>query len=168
MRRLLPVLAVCALTGCGSPDAGPQAAPSSHTPGTPATSTTSTTSPEAPAVSPTATPSPPSSPSPSPSRKPTTRVKDCFDGDCLLKLSEPVTIRLNAKKFHYPRFKVVAVKANTITYWVEHANGGGAWQTLGEGGSSSFSFRERTPVEVSLVSIKKGRALLSISPGKRG
>ncbi|MEV1169504.1 hypothetical protein [Nonomuraea sp. NPDC049784] len=84
-----------------------------------------------------------------------------------MKLSRPVTIRLDAKKFSYPKFEVVAVKANTITYWMEYPHGGGAQQVLGKGASSSLGFRSRTPVEVSLVSIEKGKALLSISPGKR-
>ncbi|MFI6290824.1 hypothetical protein ACIBEJ_04525 [Nonomuraea sp. NPDC050790] len=151
MRNLLPVLAVCALAGCGSPQA---AAPSS----TPAAST--------PAVSTPAPETPSPTPSPSPTREPTTKVKDCYDGDCLLKLSKPVTIWLNAKKFYYPKFEIVAVKADRITFWVEYPHGGGAEQTLGEGGGSSFSFRDRTPVDVTLVSIRNGRAVLSVSPGK--
>ncbi|SEG88349.1 hypothetical protein SAMN05444920_106226 [Nonomuraea solani] len=155
MRRLLPVLALCALAGCGSPAPAPPAAAPSNTP---ATST--------PAATPTPAPTPTSTPSPS--RKPTTKVKDCYDADCLLKLSRPVTIRLNAKKFYYPKFEIVAVSAKTITYVVEYPHGGGAQQVLGKGGSSGFGFRDRPTVEVTLVSIRKGQALLSISPRKDG
>ncbi|MBB5078996.1 hypothetical protein [Nonomuraea endophytica] len=147
MRKLLPVLVVCALAGCASPDTGPQAATPAPTPSTPTTSASATES---------------------PSREPTTKVKACFDGDCLLKLSKPVTIRLNAKKFYYPKLEVVAIDKDTITYWVEYPHGGGVEQRLGEGGGSSFAFRENTPVEVKLVSITKGQALLSLSPGERG
>ncbi|MFI6904860.1 hypothetical protein ACIBKY_26595 [Nonomuraea sp. NPDC050394] len=159
MRKLLPVLAMCALAGCASPEAGRQAtAPTPTTgipskPGTPATSAPATESP---------------TPSPSPTREATTKVKDCFDGDCLLKLSKPVTIRLNAKKFYYPKFEVVAIDADTITYRVDYPHGGGSEQRLGEGGGGAFAFRKHTPVEVRLVSIKKGRALLSVSPGEPG
>ncbi|MFI6540725.1 hypothetical protein ACIBHY_50280 [Nonomuraea sp. NPDC050547] len=152
MRKLLLVIAMCALAGCASPETGRQAAVSTPTPSTPATSASATESP---------------TPSPSPTRQATTKVKDCFDGDCLLKLSKPVTIRLNAKKFYYPKFEVVAIDARTITYRVEYPHGGGSEQRLGEGGGGGFAFRKHTPVEVRLVSIKKGQALLSVSPGER-
>jgi hypothetical protein len=168
MRRLpavaLPVLALCALAGCGSPEATPRAASPS------AAASTSAAPSSAPATSapPTTTPASTPTPEATPSRKPTSRIKDCFDGDCLLKVSGPVTIPLNAKKFYYPKFEVVSVKSKTLTYWVEYPHGGGAQQVMGKGARSSFGFRSRTPVEVSLVSIEKGKALLSISPGKRG
>ncbi|TDD91463.1 hypothetical protein [Actinomadura rubrisoli] len=75
-------------------------------------------------------------------------------------------IRLDAKKFHYPEMSIVAVNARTIAYEVPYPGGGGAQQVLGPGGSSSFGFRSRPSVEVTLVSIKKGTALISLSPGK--
>lgn len=95
-------------------------------------------------------------------------MRDCFDGDCLLRVSRPVTIRLNAKKFYYRQFHILDVGKSSITYLVEYPHGGGAQATLGKGGTSSFGFRKRPTVEVSLVSVKKGRALVSITAGKPG
>ncbi|MFI7639363.1 hypothetical protein [Nonomuraea sp. NPDC049400] len=170
MRRLpavaLPVIALCALAGCGSPEATPRAASPSAAASTSAAPSSAPATSAPPTTTPTSTPTP--TPEATPSRKPTSRIKDCFDGDCLLKVSRPVTIPLNAKKFYYPKFEIVSVKSKTLTYWVEYPHGGGAQQVMGEGSRSSFGFRSRTPVEVSLVSIEKGKALLSISPGKRG
>lgn len=98
---------------------------------------------------------------------PTTRVSDCFDGECLLKVSKPVDIRLNAKKYYYPEMSIVAIDAKSITYTVDYPHGGGAQQVLGPGGGGGFGFRSYPSVKVTLVSIKKGTALVSISPEKR-
>ncbi|MFI6504461.1 hypothetical protein [Nonomuraea typhae] len=144
MRKLLPVLAVCALAGCSSPEAGRQAAAPSPTPSTSAAATE--------------TPSPP--------RKPTTRVKDCFDGRCLLKVSRPITIQLDAKKFYYPTLEIVAIGADTITCWVEYPNGGGARSSAGEDGPFTFGVTGYPSVEVRPVSIENGQAVVSISPVK--
>jgi len=47
-------------------------------------------------------------------------------------------------------------------------HGGGAQQMLGPGGSSSFGFRSYPSINVTLVSAKKGRLLVSITPGTPG
>ncbi|MBA9002964.1 hypothetical protein [Thermomonospora cellulosilytica] len=149
MRRflaaLVPVL-VPALTSCGSP--AQEAGPAPSKPAAPASPTSA----------------PPSVP-PSPTRTPTTETEDCFDGDCLLEVTRPVDIELDRKKFYYPGFSVVSVDENSLTYHVEYPHGGGAEQVLSPGGGSSFGFRDNPSVEVRLVSIKDGKALLSISPG---
>jgi hypothetical protein len=130
-------------------------------------------SPEETKAAPTASRSPnsssaPVSASPSPTRTPTTKIKDCFDGDCLLEVDGPVDIKLDKKTFYYPEFSIVSVDENSLTYYVEYPHGGGAQQVLSPGGGGSFAFRDNTPVEVKLVSVKDGKALLSLTPGRRG
>ncbi|MEV4803226.1 hypothetical protein AB0K18_24745 [Nonomuraea sp. NPDC049421] len=166
------VLAGCVLVGvvagCGSAEEPPTAAAPAGTPAATApTSAPPASTPEA-STTPSVSPTPSPSPSPTKKRKATSRVRDCFDGDCLLRVSRPVTIRLNAKKFYYRQFHILDVGKSSITYLVEYPHGGGAQATLGKGGTSSFGFRKRPTVEVSLVSVKKGRALVSITAGKPG
>ncbi|GAA3154621.1 hypothetical protein GCM10020001_092870 [Nonomuraea salmonea] len=175
--RVRRVLAGCVLVGvvagCGAAEEPPAAAAPASTPATTAptsaapTSAAPTSAAEA-SATPSASPTPSPSPSPTKKRKATSRVRDCFDGDCLLRVSRPVTIRLNAKKFYYRQFHILDVGKSSITYLVEYPHGGGAQATLGKGGTSSFGFRKRPTVEVSLVSVKKGRALVSITAGKPG
>lgn len=151
MRWLLaahvPVLTLV-LASCGSsPDAPRSASPNATTSASRAASPTST-----PATTRTAAS--------------TSKVKDCFDGDCLLQVSKPVDIRLDTKKFYYPELAIVAVDASGISYRVDYPHGGSAQQVLSPGSGSSFGFRSYTPVEVKLVSINKRKALIAISPGK--
>lgn len=163
MRRLMALatlLLLLPVVGCGTPkDSPPAARPdSSDTPPpsptrSPASTPTKTSTTTASAGARTATP-------------PTSNPKDCFDGDCTLELSKPVAIRLDTKVFYYPEMTVVAVGSDRLTYRVDYPHGGGAQQTLSPGGSSAFGFRSHTRVEVKLVSITKGTALLSLAPGK--
>ncbi|MFB4297706.1 hypothetical protein, partial [Actinomadura sp. NTSP31] len=101
-----------------------------------------------------------------PTPTPTTKTKDCFDGDCLLEVDGPIDIKLDRKTFYYPELSSVSVDNNSLTYHVEYPHGRGAQQVLSPGGGGSFGFRDRTPVDVKLVSIKNGKAILSLTPGK--
>ena len=112
-----------------------------------------------------------------PSKKPTptrtappetTDPKDCFDAECTLKVSKPVTIPLDKKKFHYPEMKVVAVDSKNLSYQVDYPGGGGAQQVLSPGGGSGFGFRSYPSIEVKLLSITKGTARLSLTPNEKG
>jgi hypothetical protein len=106
---------------------------------------------------------------PSPTAHPdTTDPKDCFDAECTLKVSKPVTIPLDKKKFHYPEMKVVAVDSGSLSYQVDYPGGGGAQQVLSPGGGSGFGFRSHPSVEVKLLSITKGTARLSLTPNEKG
>ncbi|MEU9791785.1 hypothetical protein AB0E27_14370 [Streptomyces sparsogenes] len=163
MRRLVasvtPLLLL--LVGCGSSaDSPPTARPS-------ASDTPSSVRPSK--TAPSRTSAPARTPSPSATTRtaaPTTsNPKDCFDGYCTLKLSKPLTIRLDTKKFYYPEMTVVAVGPDSLTYRVDYPHGGGAQQILSPGGGSAFGFRSHTTVEVKLVSITGGTALLALSPG---
>ena len=106
-------------------------------------------------------------PSPTPPQE-TTDPKDCFDAECTLKVSKPVTIPLDKKKFHYPEMKVVAVDSKSLSYQVDYPGGGGAQQVLSPGGGSGFGFRSYPSVEVKLLSITKGTARLSLTPDEKG
>jgi hypothetical protein len=110
----------------------------------------------------------PTTPAPAPpSPTPGSDVKACFDGDCLLTVTRPIKIPLDAKRYYYPVFAITAVTPDRIGYRVDYPNGGHAEQWLGQGGSSSFGSRSHTQVNVRLVSITRGRAVLAISPGPR-
>jgi hypothetical protein len=152
---LVLVLLPAALAGCGGNDDRPSAARGSGS----AFATASATASAAP--TPTPTPTPTLAPA-----KVTTRVKDCFDGNCRLKVGGPVRIPLNAKKFHYSSLEVVSVTAHSLTYQVPYPQGGGAAQTLGVGGSGSFGYRSDPAVEVRLESVTRGKAVLALTPGK--
>lgn len=150
------------LTSCGiSPDE-PKAAEGKTSPGAAASASPA---PTGGGDASTPTPAAPASPD---AQEPTTKVKDCFDGDCLLKVTEPVDIKLDAKKYYYKKIQIVDVGEKTMTYVVDYPHGGGAQQMLGPGGSSSFGFRSYPSINVTLVSAKKGRLLVSITPGTPG
>ncbi|HEY1177034.1 MAG TPA: hypothetical protein VGF17_12830 [Phytomonospora sp.] len=107
--------------------------------------------------------SPTPSPTPSP-QAPTTRVADCFDGDCVLLVSRPVSIPLDAEKFHYEVLEIVDVTDDALTYFVPYGGGGGASSQLGVGGGGGFGFRGETGISLRLTSIEDGTATLVISP----
>lgn len=111
-------------------------------------------------------PSRTASPSPSPTEPPTSDVKDCRDGTCLLKVSGPVRVPLNKKKFHYSSLRVVDVTSSSLSYQVPYPNGGGSSQTLSPGGGGAFGFRTSPSIAVKLVSMKHGHGLLSLTAGK--
>lgn len=142
---LIPVLAV-GLAACGGTDTAAK-------PAKPAAK-----------ASPSRTASP--SRSPEPSEPPTSDVKDCRDGTCLLKVDGPVRIPLDKKRFHYSSLRVVDVTSSSLSYQVPYPNGGGSSQTLSPGGGGAFGFRTRPSIAVKLVSMKDGKGLLSLTAGK--
>lgn len=106
-----------------------------------------------------------SAPTPSGSPTVSSKVKDCFDGDCLLAVSKPVTIPLDKKRYYYPKFAITAVTSNQVSYRVDYPQGGHAEQRLSVGNESSFGFRSHPQVNVRLVSIAGKKAVIAISPG---
>jgi predicted small lipoprotein YifL len=148
---LVPLL-LAPLAGCGTqPDGPPEKPPA-------ATKSSSDGS---------AKNKPSKKPSPTPPPE-TTDPKDCFDAECTLKVTKPVTIPLDKKKFHYPEMKVVAFDSKSLSYQVDYPGGGGAQQVLSPGGGSGFGFRSNPSVEVKLLSITKGTARLSLTPDEKG
>ena len=95
--------------------------------------------------------------------KPTSDVKDCFDGTCVLKVKGPKTIPLNKKKFHYAKVEIVDVTPDHVSYQVPYGNGGGANSSLSPGdGNGRFGYRSRPSIAIGVVSIKQGTALVSL------
>lgn len=99
-------------------------------------------------------PAPPVRPRPRPkptrTEKPTSDIHDCYDGNRLLKVSDPVRIPLNKKKFHYSSMQVVEVTPSGLRFHVPYPNGGGT----------------RPSIEVKLISMKRGKGLLSLTAQK--
>ncbi|ALG08498.1 hypothetical protein AOZ06_17655 [Kibdelosporangium phytohabitans] len=88
-------------------------------------------------------------------------MKDCFDGDCVLVLSKPTTVRLDAAKLHYTSMRVTAISADSLTYNVSYPGGGGTTATVGQGvGGSAFSFQGFPKVEVGLTLVDGKPALV--------
>lgn len=119
--------------------------------------------PAGPSASPSEEVSPTPSPTPSP-QAPTKRVKDCYDGDCTLLVSKPVSIPLDADTFHYEVLEIVEVTDDALTYFVPYGGGGGASSQLGVGGGGGFGFRDEMGISLRVVSIEDGTATLVISP----
>lgn len=94
-------------------------------------------------------------------------MKDCFDGDCVLLLSKPATIRLDAKKLHYPSMRVTAISADSLTYQVTYPGGGGATSTVGPGGRGAFSFQGFPKIEVGMTLVD-GKPALVLQLGDPG
>jgi hypothetical protein len=152
--RCLPALVMlvlpATLLGCGGGgDDDPPAARGSGSASVPA------------AVTPTPTPTPTATP-----EAITTHVKDCFDAICRLKVTRPVRVPLDFKKFHYSSFKIVAIGPDSLTYRVDTPRDGELGSTLGVGGSGGFSFRSDPEVSLRLESAHKGVAVLAITQGK--
>ncbi|QUH04018.1 hypothetical protein HUO13_27220 [Saccharopolyspora erythraea] len=91
---------------------------------------------------------------------PSTNVADCFDAECTLAVTGPITIPLDRARFYYPELSVVSVTPEGLTYRVDYPHGGGAEQGMGPGGGSGFGFRDFPMVEVKLESINDGTAVL--------
>jgi hypothetical protein len=96
----------------------------------------------------------------------TTKVRDCVDGNCRLRVAAPVRVGLDAKKFHYSSFEIVAITSHSLTYQVRYPQGGGAIQVLGVGGSGSFGFRSHPSIEVRLESVTRNKAVVDVTVGK--
>lgn len=157
----LPLL----LLGCGGPDAAPQSAQPTVA-GPSAVVSASGPAESAAASTPASTPPSTAPPQVEPSRsagRPTSNVKDCYDGNCTLILSGPKRIPLNAKIFHFPAVRVVSITRDTLTYRVDSPGGGLSEASLSPGGGSSFGFRSFPAVQVTLISIEKGKAVLAVS-----
>ena len=151
MSRKLAAIAALALvlTGCdsGAPVTQPPQPPPSVTPA-PTPSAT-------PSAAPTSSP-----PSPSPVTKVSANKKDCYDGDCILRLTKPTRIPLNAKKLHYSAMRVTAVSTESLSYTVAYPGGGGVQASVGPGGASTFGFREFPTITVSLTVVGGKPALV--------
>ncbi|WP_157358855.1 hypothetical protein [Amycolatopsis sp. ATCC 39116] len=147
--------------GCGTAAPVAQQPPPSTTPAppttAPATTVPSTTSTSAEPTTTTANPNPPAPPS--------SKVRDCFDGDCTLLLSKPTTIPLDAARFHYASMRVTAISADGLTFSVTYPQGGGAQSSIGPGlGGASFGFRGSPSIEVGLTLVD-GKPALVLQPG---
>ncbi|GAA4861317.1 hypothetical protein [Saccharopolyspora cebuensis] len=145
------VLGACAvtwaLTGCAQPEAGAPR-PVESPPTAPA-------APEAPAPPP--TPEPPS-----------TDVAECFDADCTLAVTGPITIPLDPARFHYPEMSVRSVTPDFLAYDVTSPAGGVAiLSRLGPGGGGSFGSRGHTTVQVKLESLDDGTTVVVLTPAPR-
>ncbi|MFI9388838.1 hypothetical protein [Kutzneria sp. NPDC052558] len=151
MPRHAAVLAALALALAGCGTTTPAAQPPSTAPTTTSTTTSST---------PTTT-SAPRIRSHRPVAPPTSRVTDCFDGDCTLLLTAPTTIPLDNKTFHYPSMTVTAISADSLTYSLTIPEGGGASTTIGPGlAGGSFGFRDSPSIEVGLTVVDGTPALI--------
>jgi hypothetical protein len=92
-------------------------------------------------------------------------VKDCFDGDCTLLLSQPTTISLDAKRFHYSSMRVTSISVESLSFSVSYPQGGGAQSSIGPGlGGASFGFRGSPSIEVGLTLVD-GKPALVLQPG---
>ncbi|WP_198958220.1 hypothetical protein [Amycolatopsis sp. KNN50.9b] len=162
MRHHILALAALSLVlaGCGTETpAAPQPAPA---PATTTTAQPTTTVPPATSATPTTTPP---STNPNPPAPPSSKVRDCFDGDCTLLLAKPTTIPLDAKRFHYSSMRVTAFSADSLSFAVTYPQGGGTQSSIGPGlGSASFGFRGSPSIEVGLTLVD-GKPALVLQPG---
>ncbi|WP_433870107.1 hypothetical protein [Saccharopolyspora sp. CA-218241] len=137
-----------ALTGCAQPEAG---APR-------------------PVESPPTAPAAPEAPAPPPPRPepPSTDVAECFDADCTLVVTGPLTIPLDAARFYYPEMTLVSVTPDALTYYVTYPDGGVAIRArLGPGGGGSFGSRGHATVQVKLDSLGDGTTVVVLTPAPR-
>ena len=150
MSRKLAAIAALALVLTGCDSATPPWPSATSAPPTPSAT---------PSVAPTSSPSL-ASPSPSPTTKVSANKKDCYDGDCILRLTKPTRIPLNAKKLHYSAMRVTEVSTESLSYTVAYPGGGGVQASVGPGGGSTFGFRGFPSVTVSLAVVGGKPALV--------
>lgn len=145
---LTPALAL-ALAGCGGGSAAPSPHPTSSAPAKAAPST----------------PKPSPTPSPTHREKATSNIHACYDGTCVLKVRGEVTIPLNKKKFSYSEVQIEKFSSDGLTYFVPFGGGGGASGELGpnpSGSGAEFGKTGHPFIEIGVISIKHGTALLSL------
>lgn len=110
------------------------------------------------------TPSPepsaaPSAPAASPSASGgTDTVKDCFDGDCLLRVSKPTVVPLHIK-YGITRLEITAIDADTVTIQLSFGAGAGG-ETTGSAGSTLTVNK----LVIRVVSVDGGTAVLDFTP----
>lgn len=92
-------------------------------------------------------------------------MRDCYEADCTLLVSGPVTIPLDVGRFHYTSVAVSSVTADTVLTSQASPDGGGGGLILHPGGSGSFGYRSLPEVIVSVISIRNGVATVQLRTG---
>jgi len=154
---LLVTLTTAGLVSCSVSRSGAPRTSSSSTSSTSSAEETSTTSEE---------PSSEENEAPPPNDETVTaNPADCVDGQCRLLVTGPLSIPLDASRYHYSVLVVVAVAADSLSIQVPFEGGGGTDTTIGVGGSTAFGFQDGPSIWVSLQTVVNGSAVLNLTPG---